>query len=117
MLSVVSSSDEDEEQGGSDRENESVENSDETASDSESEAEGDVNERPVRPMCQGFEGMNGMRATLRDNGELKVLDRILIELTLSVRYNNTYEELIERIKLIKLTYVNVINVPTTKKSL
>ncbi|XP_051167850.1 uncharacterized protein LOC127285746 [Leptopilina boulardi] len=92
------------------------EDSEESTSDSELEAEDNENELPQRTMFQGFSGMNGMRAPLKDNGQLTSLDHLLLELTYTIRYNNTYEQLVRRLQLLKKMYVN-INIPTTKMAL
>ncbi|XP_051168710.1 uncharacterized protein LOC127286354 isoform X1 [Leptopilina boulardi] len=106
---LLSNSDDDEED---DRE----ETTEESDSDSHPEDDDYANEQPPRPMFQGLARRNEMRRELTDNGELKAIDHLLIELTFTVKYNNTYEQLLQRLQLLKKTYVR-INVPTTKKAL
>ncbi|XP_051156396.1 uncharacterized protein LOC127278639 [Leptopilina boulardi] len=96
-------------------------NDDEDVEDDESEemnSESDPEEEEFlqHPVFQGFGGLNGLHAPLRSNGELTAIDHILMELTHTVRYNNTYDQLIRRLRILKKTYVN-INVPTTKEGL
>ncbi|XP_043483995.1 uncharacterized protein LOC122512303 [Leptopilina heterotoma] len=84
--------------------------------DCESEKENNEDERPIRTMFQGFASMAGMLVPLKNYAQLASIDHLLLELTVAVRYNNTYDQLLRRLQLLKKTYVH-INVPTSKNAL
>ncbi|XP_051162451.1 uncharacterized protein LOC127282323 [Leptopilina boulardi] len=79
-----------------------------------------IDEEPAREGRQEtiFSGINtrGMRVPLQANYDIRAIDHLLVLVSRTVRYCNTYEQIIDELKWVKASY-RYINLPTTKPAL
>ena len=69
-----------------------------------------------KTLFQGFNENAGMHVPLQHKNNLKAINHLLVILARGVRYNSTYEEIIDQLKWIKKSFQH-INIPTKKQAL